>query len=273
MAALRIREALDELRQKIAGLENRPAFAASPAPAAGTSSPPLAAAPGLLTEIFAPERRAAGASLGFALGQAQALLSPARSALIVLQLTTEAQDIGVPYGAGLAHLGFDPAAIVLGRLENVTDLLWAIEEAVCCRAVAAVIADVAGTPKALDFTASRRLSLRAAASGTSIFFLRYGREREASAAQLRWSLEPVLSAETPFDPRAPAGPRFSATLEKGRIGGARLGADAGLTFTLDWTQDGFVVASGGRAAGLDPAAAAASGAAPAALGDRRAEAG
>jgi protein ImuA len=273
MAALRNKEALDELRQKIAGLENRPAFAESPAPAAGTFSALLTAAPGLLTEIFAPERRAAGAALGFALGQARALLSSARPALIVLQLAPQAQEIGVPYGAGLVHLGFDPAAIVLGRIENVPDLLWAIEEAVCCRAVAAVIVDVAGHPKALDFTASRRLSLRAAASGTSIFFLRYGRDREASAAQLRWGLEPLLSIETPFDARAPAGPRFFATLEKGRIGAARLSADGGLTLTLDWTQNGFVVASDGRAAGLDPAAAPASGTAPAALGDRLSQAG
>lgn len=271
MAALHNREALDELRQRIAGLENRPAFAQFPALAGGTEAS-LVTPPGVLSEIFAPEQRAAGAALGFALGQARALLGASRPAIILLQLSAETQEMGVPYGAGFAHLGFDPETIVLGRLENMTDLLWAVEEAVACRAVAAVIADVAGAPRALDFTASRRLSLRAAASGTAIFLLRYGREREASAAQMRWGLEPVLSAETPFDARAPAGPRLSATLEKGRIGAARAAAGAGLTFTLDWTQNGFVVASDGRA-GLGAAPAAASGAAPAALGDRRAEAG
>ena len=272
MAALHDSEALDALRQKIAGLENRPAFAESPALMAWTPSALLAAPPGLLSEIFAPERRAAGAALGFALGQARALLGPVRPALIVLQLAAETQDIGIPYGAGLAHLGFDPAAIVLGRLETIIDLLWTLEEAVACRAVAAVIADVAGHPRALDFTASRRLSLRAAASGPSNILLRYGREREASAAQMRWRIVLVLSTETMFDARAPAGPRFAVTLEKGRIGAARA-ADAGRTLILDWTNHGFVVANDGRSGGLDPAAAPAPGPASAALGDRRSQTG
>ncbi len=273
MAGLRNREALDALRARIAGLENRPVLAEASSLESATPDQLLAAPPGLLHEIYTPERRNAGASLGFALGQAKSLLSAARPALIILQLGKEAQDMGVPYGAGLVHFGIDPQSVVLGRLETIPELLWALEEAVCCRAVAAVIADLAGSPKALDFTASRRLSLRTAAAGTSVFFLRYGREREASAAQLRWRLTPVLSTETMFDARAPAGPRFSASLEKGRIGAARAAAGAGLHLILDWTRDGFVVVDDSRELrGFGPAGTPSHGPEPAALGDRLSQA-
>lgn len=272
MAGLRNREALAALRARIAGLENRPVLAETSGLAGADPQSLLAAPPGIVQEIFTPERRNAGAALGFALGQARSLLGPARPALIILQLQAEAQDMGIPYGAGLAHLGIDPDAVVIGKLHSIVELLWAIEEAVSCRAVAAVIADVAGQPRALDFTASRRLSLRAAAAGTSLFFLRYGRDREASAAHLRWCLTPELSRETVFDPRAPAGPRFALTLEKGRLGPARIAAGTGFNFTLDWTRNGFVVVDS-RDGAVDRAGTAPHGAAPAALGHGLSQAG
>lgn len=271
MAGLHSTDALEALRARIAGLENRPLLAARATLAAATPEALLNAPPGLLHEVFSPELRNAGAALAFALGQARALLSPSRPAVIYLQLVADAQETGVPYGAGLAHFGFDPAALVIGRLGTITELLWALEEAVSCRAVAAVIADVAGHHKALDFTASRRLSLRAEAGRTSIFLLRYGEGREASAARFRWRIEPAVSGSAPFDPRAPAAPRFRARLEKGRLGAAMRAAGAGMDFMVDWIEHGFVVVGDGERDGR-AAGAAAPGAAPAALGDRLSQA-
>jgi protein ImuA len=274
MIGLRKAHALAALKARIARLENRPVLAGGAALVPGKTTALLAAPPGLLHEVFTDERRNAGASLGFALGQTRALLSPTRPALLVLQLRKDAQDMGLPYGSGLKSFGIDPAAVILGRLENITELLWALEEAVCCRAVAAVIADIAGSPKTLDFTASRRLSLRAAGAGTSIFFLRYGRDREASAAQLRWRLTPELSAETMFDARAPSGPRFLVALEKGRLVAAAKTAGAGEDFLLDWTKNGFVVVDeSAKSASSRLAGTAPHGAVPAALGDRLSQAG
>jgi protein ImuA len=273
MAGLRSTDAIAALRARIAGLENRPLLAAAETPAAATAEALPAAPRGVLTAIFTPELRNAGAALGFALGQARSLLGAARPAVIYLQLVADAQETGVPYGAGLSHFGFPPEALVIGRLESITELLWALEEAVCCRAVAAVVADVAGHHKALDFTASRRLSLRADAARTSIFLLRYGEEREASAACFRWRLVPEPSGAAPFDARAPAGPRFRATLEKGRMGTARQLAGGGMDLVLDWTENGFaVVGDGSRNGEPERAGAAPSGAEPAALGDRQSQA-
>jgi protein ImuA len=272
VGGLQTSSSLAELRARIERLENRPSLAE--ALILGDSPADLLRAPaGLLHEIYADSRRDAAASLGFALGQARGLLTPQRRALIVVQLMHETQDMGVPYGPGLKSFGVEPDTVVLGRVANITEFLWAIEEAVTCQAVAAVIADVAGHHKALDFTASRRLSLRAASTGASMFLLRYGLEREATAARLRWHMAPVLSAETMFDARAPAGPRFRILLEKGRLAGDR--RSAGIDLLVDWTKDGFVMvgSSTERRRVRRQAGAPVSGALSAALGDRLPKAG
>ena len=198
---------LAALRDTIADIERKPALA-EPRPLlhADAAGFPLPAG-GLLQEIFTDERRHAGAVLGFALGQARSLLTTARPAVIYLQLAKEGQEMGLPYGPGMISFGFNPDALVLVRAANMIELLWAAEEAIACRAVAAVIAEIAGHQKLLDFTASRRLGLRSAEAGSSMLLLRYGTGREASAAHLRWRITPVLSAAKRFDALAPGAPR------------------------------------------------------------------
>ena len=236
MSSLAKQERLATLRASIANIEKRPVLEEP----VGLAGPMLDGfvlpAAGLVQEVFGDERRNSGALLGFALGQARTLLTPVRRAVVYLQLLAEAQEMGVPYGPGLATFGFDPDALVLIRPANMVELLWAAEEALACGAVAAVIADIAGQPKVLDFTASRRLSLRASAGGTTIFMLRYGAWREASAAQLRWHLYPVLSAETRFDASAPGETRWGARLEKGAVTDRQ-----NQQWLLEWTKNGFQV--------------------------------
>jgi len=246
------RHDLDALRLKIAALEKRPLLAEGAAMlaerlgnAANDAAEPgdplelLAAPNGLLHEVFADEQRQGGAALGFTFGLARQLLNAERQAVLYLQLVGESQELGLPYGPGLKQFGIDPKNLVIGRIETMTELLWAMEEAIACRAVAGVIADLASHPKALDFTVSRRLSLRAAAAGTSAFLVRYGRGREASAAKLRWRISPAMSDELPFDPRAPGPPRFQIEIEKGRLGDKTQRAE-GKTMLVDWTENGFV---------------------------------
>src|SRR5690606_36730343 len=142
------------------------------------------------------------------------------------------------------RFGIDPDQLILARTDSLTELLWAMEEAIACRAVAGVIADIHGQPKALDFTVSRRLSLRSSAGGSSVFLIRYGREREASAAKLRWRVEPGLSAGQPFDPQAPGPPRYLVDIEKRRLAGKSPRVET-MRLTLDWTENGFVSAEDG----------------------------
>ena len=264
MSASARQQRIAALRDSIADIERKPllqqAAVASTASAGGFAC----IGPGLVQEVFTDERRNGTASLGFALGLARDLLAGPRRVIAYLQLAKDSQELGVPYGAGLASLGVAPEQVVLIRPADMVELLWAAEEALACRGVAAVVADIAGAPKILDFTASRRLSLRASAGGASFFLLRYGLGREASAAHLRWHISGALSGEMPFDARAPGEVRWLINLEKGAVAGTRQ-----KQWLLGWTEHGFhIVDSAADGAASVRAGAPLFGAAPAALGHR-----
>ena len=224
---------LAALRDSIANIERKPALAEARALVEHQPGEFPVLAGGLLQEMFTDERRNAGALLGFALGQAKGLLTEQRLAVVYLQLADEAQKLGMPYGPGLLSFGFDPDALVFVRAASMAELLWAAEEAIACRAVAAVVADIGSHSRLLDFTASRRLSMRSAATGGSIFLLRYGQGRQASAAHLRWRLSPDQSAQKRYDAKAPGPLRWRAQLEKGAI------IKNQTEFVLGWTENGF----------------------------------
>lgn len=268
MTGLSKRRVLEELRTRIETIENRSPLAQGSANAAHSARDFITVPSSVLHEVFVDEHRNGGSALGFVLAAAQKLISPDRPALIVAQMHRDSQDLGVPYGAGLKSFGIDPDAVVLCRPETIVELLWGVEEAIACRPVAAVIADIGTASATLDFTASRRLSLRTASGGSTVFLVRYGREREATAARFRWRIDPIPSGGTHYDDRAPGHPRWSVQLEKGRLGSRRDPTE----WMLDWTENGFVLAKPERAA--HPAARPPlHGAPPAALGDRLSKAG
>ena len=118
-------QTLETLKRQVAALETQPLL---------TDTQSLAAAAGLLAtprgcvnEVFADSLANAGAALGFALAQAKRVLAPERPGLIILQLKSDAQEIGLPYGLGLKNFGLDSEAIVLIRTDTIVELLWAIE--------------------------------------------------------------------------------------------------------------------------------------------------
>ena len=250
MSAPDRQQRLAALRDSIADIERKPALAEARAQVESDAHGFPVLDGGLLQEVFTDDRRNAGAVLGFALAQARRLLTAQRLAVIYVQLADESQKLGMPYGPGLISFGIDPDAVVLVRTANVAELLWVAEEAIGCRAVAAVIADIGGHSKLLDFTASRRLSLRAASAGCSIFMLRYGHNREASAAHLRWRLLPALSALKRFDHLAPGPLRWRARLERGVL------LKQQTEWLLGWTDHGFTAFTPRQRPanhGLDPA--------------------
>lgn len=233
MPSLDRQQRVAALRDSIAAIERKPLLAESRRDVVDKKAdfPPFGG--GLLQEMFTDEKRNAAAMLGFALGQARSLLSEQRLAIIYLQLTDEGQKQGLPYGPGLLSFGLDPNALVLVRAASMGELLWASEEALACRAVAGVVADIGSSSRLLDFTASRRLSMRAAATGSSIFVLRYGLERQASAAHLRWRLSTVQSGRRPYDVKAPGPPRWRVELERGTL------IKHQTAWLLEWTEHGF----------------------------------
>jgi protein ImuA len=107
------------------------------------------------------------------------------------------------YAPGLTAFGFDPGRLILVHADSGTDVLWAMEEALRCPRLAAVIGEV----DALERGAGRRLQLAAEAGGVTAFALRRrlrpARRAEApSAAVTRWRVMPAqvsaqVSAQAP----------------------------------------------------------------------------
>ena len=68
------------------------------------------------------------------------------------------------------------------------DALWAMEEGVRCAALSAVIGELWGDPRALDFTATRRLAVAAERSGVPCWLVRLGGTANLSGARMRWRI-------------------------------------------------------------------------------------
>ncbi len=96
------------------------------------------------------------------------------------------------YAPGLAAFGIDPGRLILVRAGAGTEVLWAMEEALRCPRLAAVVGEV----EALERSAGRRLQLAAEAQGVTAFALhrplRPARRAVApSAAATRWRVMPA----------------------------------------------------------------------------------
>jgi protein ImuA len=101
-------------------------------------------------------------------------------------------ESGAPYGPGLEAFGLAPERLLTVAAAHRRDLLWAMEEALRCRAVSAVIGEL--RDHEIDGVAVRRLSLAAAESGALALLLRAAPPRDASTAATRWVVGAAPSA-------------------------------------------------------------------------------
>jgi len=119
-----------------------------------------------------------------------ARLAPARPVLWCLQHP----DLHAP---GLALAGLDARRLVLLRAPNERDILWAMEEGLRSRALAAVVGEV----EALSTSSSRRLQLAAESTGITGFVLhRSAGNAPASAAVTRWRVAALPSVPVAGEP-------------------------------------------------------------------------
>jgi protein ImuA len=118
---------------------------------------------GMLHEVsgLGPDEEDGSAPAAFIAGIC-ARLAPAKP---VLWCQAGPEDL---YGPGLAIYGFKPERLLLARARNMTELLWAMEEGLHTRSVAAVVGEISD----LSSAASRRLQLVAETSGVTAFILR-----------------------------------------------------------------------------------------------------
>jgi protein ImuA len=129
------------------------------------------------------------ATLGFGFGLLARLIRVQPGPVLWAAPTRETFRCGIAYPVGLAAFGFDPARLHYLAVEDAQDTLWAMEEALASGALAAAFGILPARDKTYDFTASRRLSLRAAASGVAAFLIRQdGGAEMPTAAVTRWSI-------------------------------------------------------------------------------------
>ncbi|MEP7030229.1 MAG: DNA repair protein [Pseudolabrys sp.] len=156
-----------------------------------------------LHEIAAPGEAHLTAASGFALA-----LAASRRLFWIAEDMALAES-GGPYGPGLDGFGVAPERLLTVTAAHRRDLLWAMEEALRCRAIGAVIGEL--RHGALDAVAVRRLSLAACNSGALALLLRASPPREASTAATRWIVGAAPSASD-------MSPRFAVHLVRNRRG-------------------------------------------------------
>lgn len=169
------------------------------------------------SEIFAPADEASGAGLALALAR-DALASTAQGEdtrhVLWVQDRKAIQLAGRPCLAGLPpdwrHWLIHVAAA------TPEDALFALEEGLKCRDLACVIGEIAGNPRALSFTASRRLSLTAERHGVRLWLVRLDAEPDLSSARMRWRVRAAPSPPPRWNAAAPGAATWAAELFRAR---------------------------------------------------------
>jgi protein ImuA len=91
-----------------------------------------------------------------------------------------------------------------------------MEEGVRCSGLSCVIGEIWSDPRALDFTATRRLAVASERSGVPCWLVRLGGTANLSGARMRWRIASAPSLFNDFDPRAPGLPAWDAELFRAR---------------------------------------------------------
>src|SRR5947207_1059340 len=123
-------------------------------------------------------------------------------------------ESGTPNGSGFDEFGLAPERLIHVAAAKPRDVLWAMEEALRCRAVGVAIGEIRGSERGLDQVAARRLSLAAAAHGAIGLLLRTAPPREISTAATRW----IVGAARSIARHGPGPPTFDARLVRNRRG-------------------------------------------------------
>ena len=173
-------------------------------------------------EIFARSDEASGAGLALALARdamkvAAKDIAPAqedRRQILWVQDKSAVRLTGRPYVHGLPkdlqH------RLIHVEAKSPEDALFALEEGLRCRDLAFVLGEIAGNPRGLNFTASRRLSLAAERHGVPLWLVRLDAEPDLSSARMRWKVVSAPSAPARWNAEAPGYAVWNAELFRAR---------------------------------------------------------
>ena len=184
---------LSHLRQALAALDPAlgPGFTES-AGAIGLTGPLDAVlggglARGAVHELAPSAPVDLGAATGFALALA-ARASRQRGDVLWIATDFAALEGGEPYGPGLDLYGVPTERLLVLRVPHPVDALWAFEEALRCRALSTVIAELPETGDDADLTATRRLTLAARDGAGFGLLLRHRALPAPCATATRWRI-------------------------------------------------------------------------------------
>ena len=186
------------------------------------------------SEVFASSNEATGAALALALaldGLPQERIGQRH--VLWVQDAAALRLNGRPYRPGLPPaLG---RRLIHVRAAAPEDALFALEEGLRCRDLACVIGEIAGNPRALDFTASRRLTFAAEKQGVPLFLVRHDAQADLSSARLRWRASGAPSLPPHWNALAPGSPAWRAELfrARGHVPGEWILRDDGQVLAAD----------------------------------------
>lgn len=162
---------------------------------------------GAIHEFCCNLREDAAATAGFVAGLLSALMQKDRAILWISSWRTL-------FPPALKFFGIIPGNVIFIDLQKEKDILWAMEEALKCDALAAVVGEL----QELSFTASRRLQLTVEQSRVSGFVLCHSpRKLNTTASLTRWKIT-SLPGELPSDMPGVGFPRWKVELLKVRNG-------------------------------------------------------
>lgn len=128
----------------------------------------------------------------------------------------------------LKIFGIEPERIIFVDLARHKDVLWAVEEALKCEALSAVVGELSE----LSFTESRRLQLAVEHSKVTGFIHRINpRSENTTACVTRWKIKPLVSEAIDSLPGV-GYPRWNVHLQKVRNGKPG-------TWQIEWSDGGF----------------------------------
>jgi len=182
---------------------------------------------GRLHEIYAGGPAEEASAQGFALMLA---LGMGRDGHIVWVSERGKRASGASlYGPGLVELGADPARLLCVTVADEAMLLKAAADVARAPAAGTLVVAPGSTPKRIDLTATRRLTLFAERSGVTVILLRGVGEQAPSAAETRWLV--AAAPSTLIEGDVPGGPALRVDLVR------RKGGPPSCGWRLEWDRD------------------------------------
>ncbi len=162
---------------------------------------------GCLHEFLSERAEDKSATTGFISGLLATLISNKGSALWISSCRTL-------FPPALKNFGIEPDRLIFIDLHKERDVMWALDEALRCSAVTAVVGEL----REIDFTTSRRLQLAVEQSQVTGFILRHSyRQLNTTACVSRWKIT-SLPSENANEMPGIGFPRWRVELLKVRNG-------------------------------------------------------